>query len=204
MSTDLGRLGQAVAYTLGCLDGVRTEHLTRSTPCAEWDLTGLLMHLDDSLVTLDALTASPAAYDGERHGVFAERAVDARGALDSIRARLEGLHGHQPGPGMAPTLAEVPELPLRLPATTVAAVAAVECAVHGWDIAQTCGTRLPIPDSLAADLLDVGHRLAPPHIRAGLFAAPVPVTSEALASDRLVAYLGRQPRTAALAHRNAR
>ncbi len=205
MSADPDPLSRSVAYMLVCLDGVRTEHLRRLTPCSKWDLAALLLHLDDSLVTLGALPVTAAAPDAEPHLASIEGALDARAALGSVRLRLADLQGDVPGAGASPILAEGLEPPLRLPATTVAAVAALECAVHGWDIAQTCDTRAPIPGPLSADLLEVAHRLAPEHIRAGLFAAPVPVTSEATASDRLVAYLGRRPFiAAALARRSAR
>ena len=39
----------------------------------------------------------------------------------------------------------------------MAAVGAVEIAVHGWDVARACGQRRPIPDGLAAELLSVAR-----------------------------------------------
>jgi hypothetical protein len=74
--------------------------------------------------------------------------------------------------------------------------AAVEVAVHGWDISVTCGGPRTVPPGLAAGLLPIAALLAAPGTRAGLFADPVPVTDLTCPGDRLVAFLGRRPRPA--------
>jgi hypothetical protein len=75
-------------------------------------------------------------------------------------------------------------------------VAAVEIAVHGWDIACACQRPQPIPPALAAGLLQAVPPLVPPAARDTLFAAPVPVSPQAIPSDQLIAWLGRSPRNA--------
>jgi uncharacterized protein (TIGR03086 family) len=75
-----------------------------------------------------------------------------------------------------------------------AAAGAIEIAVHGWDISVACGVRRPVPPGLAAALLPVAPLLIPHAARAGLFADPVPLPGPACPGDRLVAFLGRQPR----------
>ena len=76
----------------------------------------------------------------------------------------------------------------------MAAAAALEVAVHGWDINQACGQRQPIPRALAAALLEIALVLVPSTGRHPLFAAPVTVPATAAPSDRLAAFLGRTPR----------
>ena len=78
--------------------------------------------------------------------------------------------------------------------SVVAAAGAIEIAVHGWDISAACGVRRPVPPGLAAALLPIAPLLIPRATRAGLFADPVPVPGPACPGDRLVAFLGRQPR----------
>jgi hypothetical protein len=68
---------------------------------------------------------------------------------------------------------------------------ALEIAVHGWDVAQACGSREPIPAPLAAGLLRAAPLLVTDLDRRHLFAAPVRVTAAASPSDRLTAFLGR-------------
>src|SRR6266702_3851478 len=75
-----------------------------------------------------------------------------------------------------------------------AAEAALEVAVHGWDINQACGQRQPIPRALATALLEIALVLVPSTGRHPLFAAPVTVPATAAPSDRLAAFLGRTPR----------
>ena len=70
--------------------------------------------------------------------------------------------------------------------------AAVEIAVHGWDISQATGQRRPVPCSLAFELLVVSQELVPDGNRDSIFAAPLPVTGPAGPSERLLAYLGRR------------
>jgi uncharacterized protein (TIGR03086 family) len=75
----------------------------------------------------------------------------------------------------------------------MAAAGATEIAVHGWDIARACGQRRDIPAALAGPLLAASSLVVDVAPRRGLFAAPVPVPPEAGPSDRLLAYLGRDP-----------
>ncbi len=83
---------------------------------------------------------------------------------------------------------------LRLTTGVVAITGAIEVAVHGWDISMACGTGGPVPSRLATELLPYAALLVPRHTRPGLFADPVPVPRRSCSGDRLVAFLGRQPR----------
>jgi len=76
----------------------------------------------------------------------------------------------------------------------MAATAALEIAVHGWDISRACGQRQPIPRALATSLLVIAPVLVPRTARHPLFAAPVTMPVTAGPSDRLAAFLGRTPR----------
>ena len=75
----------------------------------------------------------------------------------------------------------------------MAAAAALEVAVHGWDISRACGQRQPIPRALATGLLAIAPVLVPRTGRHPLFAAPVAVAATDGPSDRLTAFLGRSP-----------
>ena len=78
-----------------------------------------------------------------------------------------------------------------LAAGIVAAAAAVEIAVHGWDVSAARGPAEEIPPGLAARMLGLCPLLVAS--RDGLFAPPVAVPPGAPPGDRLVAYLGRDP-----------
>ena len=88
-----------------------------------------------------------------------------------------------------------------LTVSMVVMTAAVEVAGHGWDIFAACGAPRPVPSRLAAVLLTVAPLLIPPEARPGLFGPPVPLRGPAEPGDHLVAFLGRQPRPAAVPRR---
>jgi uncharacterized protein (TIGR03086 family) len=153
-----GLLERALAYSLGSVAAVTPALLPRPTPCGEWDLRGLLHHLNDSLAALHEaahggrVALDPAAVDdipaADPVRTFRERAVRLLGAWsgtvgdDHDRVVLVG------------------DLPLA--AGMVAATGAVELAVHGWDVSQSCGQHRPIPDALATELLELCPLLVPP------------------------------------------
>lgn len=80
-----------------------------------------------------------------------------------------------------------------LPGSKVAVVGAVEIAVHGWDIAEACRDRRPIPYALATRILAIIPLVVTDVTRHARFAAPVAPSPPASPSDRLVALLGRNP-----------
>jgi uncharacterized protein (TIGR03086 family) len=81
---------------------------------------------------------------------------------------------------------------LPLPAALVACTGAIEIAVHGWDVSAARGRDCPIPPRLAVPMLGVSPLLVAG--REGLFAEPVEVPAEASPGDRLVGFLGRDPK----------
>jgi hypothetical protein len=95
------------------------------------------------------------------------------------------------GPGHQRQVVEIAGCPLA--ANVMAGAAALEVAVHGWDISLACAQRQPIPRALATGLLAIAPVLVPRTGRHPLFAAPVTVAATAGPSDRLAAFLGRSP-----------
>jgi uncharacterized protein (TIGR03086 family) len=173
-------LERSLAYALGSVAGVTTGSLGRCTPCAEWDLGELLAHLDDSL---DALHEGVT---GGRIGMFpGEPAADP--ACGFRRRACAVLGAWAAGPEGRVLVGERP-LDVRL----MAAVGAVEIAVHGWDVAQACGRPRPIPARLAAELLPVARYVVADADRGVRFAEPVAVPSGARPDARLLAFLGRR------------
>ncbi|NDU77317.1 TIGR03086 family protein [Actinomadura sp. DSM 109109] len=162
--------------------------LARPTPCAEWDLAMLLLHVGDSLA---------AVYEGlavGRAGVRPAAADPSGDPVSALRVRAVRVLRHaMASPGRPDRGGDVAVDDLRLPAETVAGAGAVEAAVHGWDVAQATGARRPVPADLAAGLLEVSRTLAPPRDRPPLFREPLDPGAHASPSDHLVAFLGRRP-----------
>ena len=129
----------------------------------------------------DALGLDPAAEDGDL----------AADPARAFRDRACQLLDAWTGPGHQRQVVDIAGCPLA--ASVMAAAAALEVAVHGWDISRACGQHQPIPRALAIDLLAIAPVLVPSAGRHPLFAAPVAVAATASPSDRLAAFLGRTP-----------
>ena len=180
-------LEPSISYALGAVLVVTPELLSRPTPCQGWDLRMLLRHASESLAAFGegigagSVGLDPAAEDGDL-------------ATDPARAfgdRASQLLDAWTSPGHQRRVIEIAGRPLA--ASVMAAAAALEVAVHGWDISRASGQRQPIPRALAIDLLAIAPGLVPRTGRHPLFAAPVSVPATAGPSDRLAAFLGRTP-----------
>jgi uncharacterized protein (TIGR03086 family) len=180
-------LEPSISYALGMALAVTPELLSRPTPCGEWDLRMLLRHACESLaafgegIEAGRVGLDPAAEDG----------VLAADPARAFRERAGQLLDAWTGPGHQRQVVEIAGCPLA--ASLMAAAAALEVAVHGWDISRACGQRQPIPRALATGLLAIAPVLVPRTGRHPLFAAPVTVAATAGPSDRLAAFLGRSP-----------
>jgi uncharacterized protein (TIGR03086 family) len=173
-------LERAIAYALGSLALVTPSQLARPTPCTRWDLRELLEHLGDSIAALHE-----AADTGRVTLISASR---TEGVIPQVRDQAVGLLGAWSNiNGVFPVRVE--EAPLSAPLT--AAAGAIEVTVHGWDVAQACGSSRPIPADLAEELLDLSVLMVRPWDRPGRFAPPLRPPPGASPGDRLLAFLGR-------------
>jgi len=147
----------------------------------------LLRHASESLAAIaegietGCVGLDPAA----EHGDLA--ADPAR----AFRDRADRLLDAWTSPGHQRQVIAIAGCPLA--ASVMAGAAALEAAVHGWDISRACGQRQPIPRTLATGLLAIAPLLVPRAGRHPLFAAPVTVPATAGPSDQLAAFLGRSP-----------
>jgi uncharacterized protein (TIGR03086 family) len=192
----VGLLEEAIHYAVTAVQPITPRLLTRRTPCREWDLMMLLLHLGNSLGALhEGMHLGRVALGGRRHGgsgrpghagdesladpvsAFRVRAVRLLRSCEALRERTR-----QVAIGAADFSSDM-----------VAGVGAIEVAVHAWDIAQASGAPRPIPASLAAELLQISPMAVPESDRHPLFAEAVEPPPFAHSSDRLVAFLGRRP-----------
>jgi len=183
MTTYVELLHRAANYTLSAIDTVTPDRLSRPTPCKQWNLHMLLSHIGESV----------AAFEESRvcgHvALFAAQRTTATDPTDSLRDRLTRL---MDGWSAASDDRYIAVADHRLPLSTIAATAALEIAVHGWDIVQASGRGQPIPADLAAELLRISTQLITDDNRHRLFAPPVH-TSVPGPGAELIAFLGRRP-----------
>jgi uncharacterized protein (TIGR03086 family) len=182
-------LERAMGYTLGNLNLVTPAVLGRPTPCADWDVRTLLVHMADSLdvlcdaVDIGVVPAGPIRRDG---GAAAELVSAVRDRACRLLAAWTGI--------AKPATVSVYGRPLS--STIVASTGALEVAVHGWDVARGCGHDRAIHPSLAEELGELALLIVTREDRPHRFGLPVAVAQDASPSDQLVAMLGRDPAAA--------
>ena len=182
-------LERAVGYTRSCLALLPRAAPDAATPCAGWDLTRLLRHMDDALAAFtEAAETGYVAPAGPREPHPALLAASLRDRA----CRLLGAWAHEPGRPLVSVAGQGLATPL------LAATGAIEVAVHGWDVARACGEDRPLPEALAEALLQVAPLVVSDDDRVGSpgrpprFAPAYDVAPTATASERLLAFLGRR------------
>lgn len=176
-------LERALGWTRGALVGTGDDEGGRPTPCAGWTIVDLLFHMVDSLEALTEASLGRVALAGPPP-------ASGRPAVLADHLRVLGcaLLGGWVGEDRRDAVV-VGEG--RLDATSALEVAALEVAVHGWDLARARGITTPFPPLLAAALLPVAVRTVPVDGRGDRFAPPVPPRSTDPAA-LLLAHLGRR------------
>lgn len=190
LTAGVSLLERGLGYALGSLGLVTPANLPNPTPCADWDLRGLLLHLDDSLGALcEAGAAGRIAVGRERPPVAAAASADP---IAAVRARARRLLELWSGTDAAAReLISVGGTPLTT--AIVTSTGAIETAVHGWDIARSCGADRALPEALAEELLELAPLFVSAADRPVRFAPPREVRAEAGAGERLLAFVGRDP-----------
>ena len=182
---------RAVASTAGIVKTVRPDQAGAPTPCTEWDVRDLLNHIIGTLWLSEALLSDRAA----RHPM-------APGGLpgtdladpDPAAAYAEASAAALTAASVGDTLTRVHPTPLGdMPGPALAGFTTLDIAVHGWDLARATGQRAALDDTLAAHVLAFAEQAVTHETRAPRIGPAVPVPAGAPLTDRLVAFLGRQP-----------
>ena len=174
MNTEL--FGRATDYARGVLSELTNEDLRRPTPCVGWDAGRVVLHIADvtdaliGLLETGTLTfpQTPRANDPDPVALVDERLAKLTHAF-SVAADATRIE-------------------------SAAIAGAVELTTHSWDIGLARHPAHRIPESLAEDVLALVSPTLDLNARAENFAAPIDVASNASASERLVAFLGRMPK----------
>lgn len=174
LSESIALCERAAGYALKALSGVTDADLDRPTPCTDWNLRKLVLHVADSADALTGLLATGTLSFPEPRTDAADPAGVARDRverfLDAVRSGDDQDH-----------------------ATAAANAGAIELTAHGWDIATACGAGSEIPAELATEVLELATALIDDQARQPVFGPAIDVPPQAGASDRFVAFLGRHP-----------
>ena len=184
--TVLDRAHVALRETVAALT---SADLGRPTPCDRWTVAQVMQHAaGDQLAYVAAVTGhgGPAEDPFAPSGTLAGDPMDL---IEPVLAASAAAFATVDPAGTAPT-----PLPHgALPAATAVGAAALDAAVHAWDIAVATGQPARLDDDLAAELLPVARAIVEPLRQYGAFAAALPVGEHDGAAAELLRYLGRDP-----------
>jgi len=164
-----------------------------ATPCADWTVLQVLQHAAlDQLVWAAALsgTAMPAENPFAPSGqlaaaplTFTDESLAASSQAWTLISGAERVPTPLPQGELAPSVA--------------AGAAALDAAIHAWDIAVATGQGSPLTPALARTLRPVAEAIVEPLRQYGAYAAVIEVPAGAGDDAALLAYLGRRPDWAA-------
>jgi uncharacterized protein (TIGR03086 family) len=172
----------------GVVAGVKADGWQAPTPCAEWNATQVLQHAaGDQLGYAAKLTGGPGpAYDPfAPSGTLDGSPEDLLGP--ALAAAAEAFAALDPTDPEVP----VPLPPFTVPAETAVGAAALDAAVHAWDIAVATGQPSPLTPELATALRPTADALADP-LRGFAYGPPIEPAPAADPATSLLNYLGRR------------
>ena len=181
----LDLLQRAVDQTGRIVAGVKTDQLSATTPCTDWDVRGLLDHTIAG-VDMFSRAAQAIAFDPS---IFARDNVgdDPAASYDAAAGMLRDVLAK---PGVIEASWTMPFG--EVPGMVGASFATLETFQHGWDLARASGQK-PDFDPEITEAAFATARMSPAdQVRVpGVFGPEVSCPPDAPAHDRLAAYLGR-------------
>jgi uncharacterized protein (TIGR03086 family) len=163
----------------GVVAGITPDDLDRPTPCADFDVRGVLEHM------IGGATAFAAAYRGETPAQ-----PDTSDPLAAFGPALGDLAAAITAPGALDRTVAAPFGDV--PGETFARFVVLDGLVHGWDLATATGQPYDPPDALVDDVTAFAQE-ALDHLRDGVtFGAAVQPPAGATRIERLAAFTGRR------------
>lgn len=189
-------LGIAAAHAVPMVRGTADEDLAAPTPCAEYDVRGLLDHL---FRVVENFTLLAAKQPSDFAGPDPERLAEP-----DWRARFETETGKLVAAWAEPGAEEGTTGAMDMPARTVGAMVLLDLTVHIWDLARATGRSFEPDATVVAELTGEVARMAPTARKMGVFGPEVPLPEAAgdpaadpTPFERLLALTGRDPRVKA-------
>ena len=181
-------LDAAHAALRDTVTAVRTDEWDGPTPCSDWTVAQVLQHAAGDQ---QAYAAMLGEGDFPAYDPFSPTGTLETSALELLDPPLTASRLAFSRVGADDPAVAVPLPQARLVAPVAVGAAALDAAVHAWDIAVATGQPSPMDAGLAAQLYAVAVEIVEP-LRGFAYAAALPgVQGDAV--DRLLRYLGRDP-----------
>lgn len=183
-------LNEAHRALTAAVAGTADSDWSLRTPCEQWNVTQVLQHaVGDQLAYAAAITGGP----GPSEDPFAPSGIRP----DQPQVFLETVL-RTSAEAWSTVALDAESVPTPLPqgalSTPIAVgAAALDAAVHAWDIAVATGQPSPLSVSLAERLMPVAQAIVEPLRAYGAYAAALGTEPGDDAVAALLRYLGRNP-----------
>jgi uncharacterized protein (TIGR03086 family) len=183
---------RAVTSTADIIKAIPVGQLGVPTPCTGWDVRALLGHVIGTLWLAEGLLADQEPRYPMAPGGLP--AADLAGE-DPVAAYAGASSAALAAAATGDALTRLHLTPLgEMPGPALAGFTTLDILVHGWDLATATGQPADLDGRLAAHVLAFAEQaLATPESRAGRIGPALPAAAGAPVTDRLAAFLGRQP-----------
>lgn len=182
-------LEQAHQILRTAVSAVPADAWSAASPCEEWNVAQVAQH-----AALDQLlyVASVTGGDKPTGDAFNPTGDMPSGAAEFVGAAIDASATAFISVDAEAETVPVPLPPYSLPPTDAAGAAALDAAIHGWDIAVATGQTADFSPGLAANLQLVAEKLVEPLRQWGAYAPAIDPEPDADDVARLLNYLGRR------------
>ncbi|MFD5073889.1 TIGR03086 family metal-binding protein [Streptomyces sp. NPDC058371] len=182
-------LSRAHAYLREVVAAVPEGGWAASTPCSEWTVRQVVNHARLDQQAYGAVVTGHGLPDSDPFHPADALDGDAGAELDKVLRAVAEVYA-----GLAADAGEVPTPLGPLPFPVAAAAAAMDAAVHAWDIAVATGQDAPLAEDVAEGIRPAAEQLVD-HLREayGVFAPARETPGGDGRAEALLAFLGRDP-----------
>ena len=186
-------LAKAVGRTRTTIAGVAEAQLGSATPCAEWDVCGLMNHMLGGLeFTAGCMAGSPPDLRPTEadSSLAGQRDLDALiGAYENQSERLLRMAAE---PGMLDRIVASPFGEMLAARFLVGTV--MDQTIHCWDLAKATGQDASLPHELVEyTMAMLSSGFAEQGRAMGFIGPEIAVPDGSSEQDKLIAFMGRQP-----------
>ncbi|TDD38693.1 TIGR03086 family protein [Actinomadura sp. KC06] len=173
----------------GAVRDLSDQDLGRPTPCSEWNVAQVVQHAaGDQLAYASCITGEP----GPHYDPFEPSGKLDGSPMDFLEPSVSASAAAWATVDRDAESVSVPVPPGSLKPEVGAGAAALDAAVHAWDIAVATGRPSPLTPGLARPLLDVARQIVEPLRQYGAYAAAIEHSGDDDVAA-LLRYLGRDP-----------
>ncbi len=179
------RIEAATAVCSEAVKGIKPDQMGDQTPCAEFKVKDLLNHLIGGLEMLRTAATGGKATAPEGNVVGDNPAAQ----YDEGRTKLLDALKSDPE-----VLSKTWSMPFgEMPGAMMAGIAFMEHVTHAWDVRKATGQSTDLPEDLVNETMELVKPMDAMLRMPGVCGPAVEVPDSASPSDKLAAFMGRQP-----------